>query len=100
MSAQHIDSVKTYAWVWIALLILTGVTTGVAYIDLGPFSLPVALAIAVGKMLLVALFFMHVRHSNSLTKLVVLGGLMWLGILLLLSMADFVTRGWIRIPGK
>jgi cytochrome c oxidase subunit IV len=100
MTTHQIDSVKTYAWVWIALLFLTGLTTGVAYIDLGRFSVVVALGIAVGKMLLVALFFMHVRHSTSLTKLVVLGGLMWLGILLTLSMADFATRGWLQIPGK
>jgi cytochrome c oxidase subunit 4 len=38
----------------------------------------VALLIAVCKMLLVALFFMHVRYSNLLTKLVILGGMMWL----------------------
>ena len=92
---EHVDSVKTYAVVWIALLILTALTTGVAYIDLGPFSVVVALTIAVCKMLLVALFFMHVRHSTKLTKLVVLGGLLWLASLLSLTMADFATRSWI-----
>ena len=70
-----------------------GITTAVAYVDLGAFSVVVALAIAVCKMLLVALFFMHVRHSTKLTKLVVVGGLMWLGILLVLTMTDFATRG-------
>ena len=40
-------------------------TTAVAFVDLGPFSVVVALAIAICKMLLVALFFMHVRHSTS-----------------------------------
>ena len=92
---EHVDSVKTYAVVWIALLILTALTTGVAYIDLGPFSVVVALTIAVCKMFLVALFFMHVRHSTKLTKLVVLGGLLWLAILLSLTMADFATRSWL-----
>ena len=75
---EHIDSVRTYALVWLALLALTAVTTPVAFVDLGAFSVVVALAIAVCKMLLVALFFMHVRHSTKLTKLVVLGGLLWL----------------------
>jgi len=70
-------------------------TTGVAYIDLGRFSVVVALTITAGKMLLVALFFMHVRHSTKLTKLVVLGGLLWLGIPISLTMADFATRGWL-----
>lgn len=96
----HIDSIKTYVGVLLALLILTGLTTEVAYVDLGAFSVVVALAIAVIKMLLVALFFMHLRHSNQLTKLVVLGGLMWLGILLVLTLSDFATRGWIGVPGK
>jgi len=67
---EHVDSIKTYSVVWITLLILTALTTRVAYIDLGAFSVVVALAIAVCKMLLVALFFMHVRHSTRLTRLV------------------------------
>ena len=98
--AGHIDSIKTYVGVLVALLILTGVTTGVAYINLGAMSTVVALSIAVCKMLLVALFFMHIRHSDKLTKLVVLGGLMWLGILLLLTLTDFATRDWIGVLGK
>jgi cytochrome c oxidase subunit IV len=97
---QHVDSVKTYALVWITLLALTALTTGVAQIDLGHFSVVVALVIAVVKTLLVALFFMHVRHSTKLTKLVVVGGLLWLLLLISLTMADVVSRGWIGVPGK
>jgi len=67
---------------------------------LGAFSVVVALAIAVCKMLLVALFFMHVRHSTQLTKLVVIGGLLWLGILLTFTLADVWTRGLIGTPGR
>ena len=96
----HIDSVKTYVGVLVVLLIFTALTTGVAFIDLGAMSTVVALSIAVCKMLLVALFFMHVRHSDKLTKLVVSGGLMWLGILLLLTLTDFATRDWIGVLGK
>jgi cytochrome c oxidase subunit 4 len=98
--AEHIESVKTYLLVFAALIILTFVTTGVAYIDLGPFSVVVALVIAVVKMLLVALFFMHVRHSTQLTRLVVGGGLLWLFILIVLTLSDFQTRGWLPVPGK
>ena len=96
----HIDSVKTYVFVLLTLLAATIVTTAVAFVDLGRFSVVVALTIAVCKMLLVALFFMHVRHSTKLTKLVVVGGLLWLMILLMLTMTDFVTRGILGIPGK
>jgi cytochrome c oxidase subunit 4 len=96
----HIDSVGTYVKVLLALLVATGVTTAVARVDLGPFSVVVALGIACVKMVLVALFFMHIRHSSKLTKLVVVGGLLWLAILLLLTMTDFATRGILGVPGK
>ncbi len=95
-----IDSVKIYALVLIALLFATVITTLVAFVDLGNFSVVVALAIAVCKMMLVALFFMHVRYSTRLTKLVLVGGVMWLAILLLLTLTDFATRGWLGTPGK
>ncbi|HUI55599.1 MAG TPA: cytochrome C oxidase subunit IV family protein [Bryobacteraceae bacterium] len=97
---EHVDSVKTYTLVFAALIIATIVTTAVAFVDLGPFSVVVALVIAVCKMLLVALFFMHVRHSTRLTRLVVMGGLLWLFLLILLTLGDVVTRGWVGVPGR
>ena len=97
---EHVASIKSYALVFVSLLILTAATTIVATIDLGPFNVVMALFIAVVKMMLVALFFMHLRHSTVLTKVVVGGGMLWLGILLLLSLTDFVTRGWLPVPGK
>jgi cytochrome c oxidase subunit IV len=97
---EHVDSVKTYAFVFIALIVATVLTTAVAFVDLGPFSVVVALVIAVCKMLLVALFFMHVRHSTKLTRLVLLGGLLWLGILIFITLTDYSTRGLVGFPGR
>jgi cytochrome c oxidase subunit 4 len=97
---EHIDAIKTYTVVFISLLVLTLLTTVVALVDMGPFNVVVALVIAAGKMMLVALFFMHLRHSLILMKVVVGGGLLWLGILLVLSLADYTTRGWLPVPGK
>jgi len=93
--SHPIDSVWTYTVVFLVLIALTFITTGVAYIDLGPFSVVVALVIACIKMLLVALFFMHLRHSNRLTRLVIVGGLLWLAILLTLTLLDVFSRGWV-----
>lgn len=98
--SHPIDSVKTYTVIFLALIVLTFVTTGVAYVDLGRLSVVVALAIACLKMLLVALWFMHVRHSTRLTKIVVSGGLLWLVILLAFTLGDIMTRGWIGFGGK
>jgi cytochrome c oxidase subunit 4 len=64
---EHVDSIKTYTLVFLSLLVLTLATTLVSEIDLGPFNVVAALFIAVVKMMLVALFFMHLRHSTILT---------------------------------
>src|SRR5262249_35290957 len=93
--AEHIIAPKTYVLVFAALLALTYTTYAVAFIDLGPWNVVAALAIAVGKALLVALFFMHLRHSPRLTWVVAGGGLFWLGILLTLTVSDYLTRGWL-----
>ena len=97
---EHIDSRRTYYYVFAALVFLTGATTAVAYVDLGVFNVVVAMSIAVVKMLLVALFFMHLRYSNALLKVVVLGGVLWLAILVAMTLGDFFSRGWLPVPGK
>ena len=76
----------------------TGLTVWIAFFDLGAMNVVAALVIAVFKAVLVVLFFMHVRYSTRLTKLVVVGGFVWLALLIGLTMADVATRGWIPIP--
>jgi cytochrome c oxidase subunit IV len=97
---EHIDSVATYALVFLALIAATIITTAVAFVDLGAFSVVVALAIAICKMLLVVLFFMHVRHSTKLTKLVLAGGVLWFLILIGMTYTDFGSRTWMGVPGR
>jgi len=97
---SHIVPVGVYVGVFLALLVLTGVTTGVAYIDLGPINTVAALAIAVCKMLLVVLFFMHVKYSAGLTRLVIVAGFFWLAILIALTLADEFTRRWTPDPNS
>jgi cytochrome c oxidase subunit IV len=93
MSA-HVVPVKTYVGVFFALMVLTGLTTGVAFIDLHAWNTPVALAIAVVKMVLVVLFFMHVKYSPALTKMVILAGFFFLALLVAFTLADELTRIW------
>jgi cytochrome c oxidase subunit IV len=91
--SEPIVSVKTYIAVWLTLLVLTGVTAGIAFVDLGLFNTIVALVIATFKALLVVLIFMHVKYaSERLTKVVLISAVFWLLILLALSMADYTTR--------
>ena len=95
--SEHSKSspLKTYLAVWGSLLLGTFITYKVAFIDLGRFNAAVALTIATIKALIVALFFMHLRHAHEkLLKLVVISTVFFLFILLVLSMADYGTRTW------
>jgi cytochrome c oxidase subunit IV len=97
---QRVVPARLYLVVCLALVVLTGLTIGVAHVNLGGWNSPLAMAIAGLKALLIGLFFMHLRWSPSVTRLVVLAAVFWLGLLLVGTMDDFVTRGWLPIPGK
>jgi cytochrome c oxidase subunit 4 len=97
---SHIVSVRTYLAVAAVLLVLAGTTVGLSFVPLGAWNVPIALAIAATKALLVAVFFMHLRTSTSTSRLVAVAALLWLSILLAGTLDDVVTRGWLPIPGK
>ena len=97
--SQETPSVGTYIVVFVALLLLAALTTGIAYINLGEFNTVVALAIAAIKMSLVGLFFMHLWYSRGLTRIVVLAGFFWLALLVSFTLADVFSRSWIKPPG-
>jgi cytochrome c oxidase subunit 4 len=84
--------VRVYAVTWAALMLLLVATFVAAHLRLGPFNPVVALAIAVAKVVLVALFFMHLKRSSALIVLFALVGLFALAILFGLSGADYATR--------
>lgn len=98
-SSDHVVSVTIYFAIFAALMVLTAMTVWVAFIDLGSLNALVALGIAVIKATLVVLFFMHVKYSSKLTWLVVASGFVFLAIMLVLTMSDIVSRGWLGTPG-
>jgi cytochrome c oxidase subunit 4 len=72
----------------------TILTWWAAFQDFGIWNPIIALTIAVIKAVCVVLVFMHVLDSSRLTKITVLAGLFWLGILLSLTMSDYVSRSF------
>jgi cytochrome c oxidase subunit 4 len=84
--------------VWIALMILLMLSFGSAYIKLGAWNSVINLAIAAMKALLVAAFFMHLRNSPALLRIVAATGLLMLALLLGLSHTDYATRVMHRAP--
>jgi cytochrome c oxidase subunit 4 len=89
---EHIVQPRTYAFIIVTLLTLTGLTVAAAYVNLGPFNIVVALAIATAKATLVVLFFMHAKFVPRRTQLVIIAGIFWLIILLFMTLSDYATR--------
>ncbi len=96
----HIEKKRNYLLVFGALLVLTALTTWIAFFDFGAWNNVIAMAIALVKASLVVLIFMHVRHSTPLTKLIVVGVLLWLVFMVVLTMDDYATRGLLGVLGK
>lgn len=93
-----IVSVKTYALVFAALIALTITTVAVSKVELGEYNFVCAMTIAVIKASLVVWFFMHVRNSTSMTRLFVVAGLFWMSILIVFTVSDYISRGWLPRP--
>ena len=53
---------------------------------------------AFAKMLLVILFFMGVRHSSGLVRIILVAGFFWLALLIAFTMSDYRTRSWTPAP--
>jgi len=94
----HVVPRKVYFAVAAALMVLLVLTYAVAQLDLGPFNIVVALAIAFTKAILVVLFFMEIRWSSRLTWLIAGAGVLWLILLVGGTLDDFLTRAHI-LPG-
>jgi cytochrome c oxidase subunit 4 len=96
----HVVPKKLYILVFAALVVFTSLTTGVAFVNLGQWNTVVALAIAVCKASLVVLFFMHLRWSSGLMRMVLLSAFVWFAILVTLTLSDEFTRQWTPIPSS
>jgi cytochrome c oxidase subunit IV len=85
---------RTYILTGAALLGLLALTIAASYLDLGELNPIVATAISVTSAALIILFYMHVHQSKPLLWVFVGAGFFWLGILFVLALSDFMTRGW------
>lgn len=93
---HHVTPPIVYIVIFGTLLVLTGVTVGASYIEMGVFNPIVAIAIGVVKATLVILFFMGVKYSTKLTKLTVGAGLFTFLVLIGMTLADYFSRAWGR----
>jgi len=83
---------RTLVVVALALFALWGTSWALSYADLGRFSLPVAIAIATAKALLVALFFMELVSERFTVRVTVIVAGLLIALLIGLMGADIATR--------
>lgn len=97
--SHHIRPVKEYFIIYVALMILMGLTIAASYIHfpIEAINVIIALIIAVIKAVLVVLFFMGVKYSTRLTWLWASIGFIWF-LLMFGTLSDYVTRNWIQLP--
>ena len=96
--AGHVSPIKTYVAIFGSLMVFTAITVAVAFLDLGALNFPVAISIAIVKATLVILFFMHLKYSSKLTKLICGSAFFFLIVLFGLTMSDYLSRGWFTAP--
>lgn len=99
MTGHHIATDKLLLGVFGALLVLTGLTYGVHYLHLpDPWSIIVAMAIAVLKGSLVALFFMHLYWDKKFNAMILITAVTFLTLLVSFSLLDTLFQPEIH-PG-
>ena len=89
---EAVQAVRTY----LALLILLAISVGLRLFHLGVLESVWLLAIAGIEAVVVLLFFMRVQASSKLIWLFAGGGFLWLGILLVFVITDYISRSWWR----
>ncbi|WP_028458716.1 cytochrome C oxidase subunit IV family protein [Chloroflexus sp. Y-396-1] len=100
-SAGHAHiSRGTYYRVFAALMVLMVLTVAAWWVEKNLISMPgwlavtIAMSIAVAKTALIVIYFMHVKVSSRITQVYAVGAFVWLIILFVITMGDYVARGW------
>jgi cytochrome c oxidase subunit IV len=99
--AEHVLTPIAYITVCVLLVLLTILTVAISFVPVeGVWHIVIGLSIGLAKASLVVLFFMHALYSSRLTWGVIAVTGFWLGILLVLTLSDYFTRGLVPyMPG-
>jgi cytochrome c oxidase subunit 4 len=91
--SEKVHPIRLYVAIYIILMCLLGLTIAASYVDIGRHpNNSIAVAIAIVKACLIILFFMHMKYERWITWLFAAAGFLWLCIMIVLMMTDYVTR--------
>lgn len=94
---RHVSS-RAIVLTTLALLVLWGVSWAASYVPAGRFSLPIALAIAAVKAVLVLLYFMELATERFSIRATVISSAALVVVFVLLTALDVETRDPPRKP--
>lgn len=90
----HVLPLRVYFGVFAMLIVFTGITVAVSYVDLGhAANLFIALLVASAKALMVASIFMHLAFDKKFNAVIAASALIFLVIFVTFTMYDTNWRG-------
>ena len=93
-------SAKSLVLAYAGMLVLLLANILIGFLNLGWFSMFIALVIAAIQAGILALFLMFGLFEKALVRVIIGGALLWFMILITLTLTDYITRNWVPIAGK
>jgi len=91
-NTTHTTEYKVLARILLVLMFLTFVTISVTSLNLGAFSVTVALLIAGVKGFFVLSYFMHLKYENLLLRILVALVFVLFAVIVLITFIDYAYR--------
>lgn len=86
-----IELVRRPVLILAGLIVILGANIGLAFVPLGA-GLAANVLLALGSVVLIALFFMELEKEPALNRLFAASGVAWMAILFMLLFGDYFTR--------
>lgn len=83
---------KVFVLVWLALVVLTLITVSAAQMNIGNWSVLIALIVTPLKSMLVLLYFMHLKYEADVFKYMFLVAIVVLAIVIGITFVDYSFR--------
>ncbi len=95
---HHIVTPATYIKAMAVLMVLLVLTVAAAQFEMGFLNVPIALAIATAKAVVIMMYFMHLKFSSKLVWIFATVAFVFVGIMFALTLSDYFTRDWLVNP--
>jgi len=89
---KHALKLRTYIFIWVALIELTILSVAAATVDFKAFAVAVALIIATAKSIIVAAYFMHLKFDTPILRIMVAVTLFVFTTFIILTFVDYAFR--------